>query len=97
MNEYKARQKAVAVKYNPMEAAPKVIAKGAGLIAEKILEKGKNADIPVYRDAGLTEELTRLDLGNHIPPELYDVVAQVLIFISDLDRLEGYKKNAQQR
>jgi flagellar biosynthesis protein len=97
MDEKKTRQKAVAIKYNPIDIAPKVVAKGAGVIAEKILEKARNADVPVYQDAQLTEELTRLDLGEHIPPELYDVVAQVLIFISDLDKMEGYKRNAQQR
>lgn len=91
------KKKAVAVKYDPLDVAPKVMAKGSGLVAEKILEKGQNAHIPVYKDAKLAEELTRLDLGEHIPPELYEVVAQVLIFISDLDRLEDYKKNVKQR
>ncbi len=91
------RQKAVALKYAPTDAAPKVVAKGAGTIAEKILEKGRDADVPVYQDAKLTEELTRLDLGENIPPELYEVVAQVLIFISDLDKLELYRREAGQR
>jgi flagellar biosynthesis protein len=91
------RQKAVALKYNPDEAAPKVVAKGVGTIAEKIMEKGKEADVPIYQDAKLTEELTKLDLGEQIPPELYEVVAQVLIFISDLDKLESYRRDAGQR
>jgi flagellar biosynthesis protein len=96
MTKYKTRHKAVAIKYNPMEFAPKVVAKGAGLVAEKILEKGRDADIPVYQDAKLTDELTKLDFGEHIPPELYDVVAQVLFFISELDRLEGKRRYASQ-
>jgi flagellar biosynthesis protein len=91
------RQKAVALKYSPEDAAPKVVAKGAGTVAEKIMEKGQEADVPIYQDAKLTEELTRLDLGEQIPPELYEVVAQVLIFISDLDKLETYRREAGQR
>jgi len=79
------RQKAVALEYNLDEHAPKVVAKGSGVIAEKILENAEAADITVYKDPQLVEELTGMDLGQHIPPELYEVVAQVLIFISDLD------------
>lgn len=89
----KRNQKAVAIKYNPNEPAPKVIAKGHGYVAEKILENASKSDIPVYQDKKLVEELDKVELGVHIPPELYEVVAQVLIFISDLDKLEGYKKN----
>ena len=78
------RLKAVAIQYNPEEIAPKILAKGAGVVASKILENA--SDIPVHKDAALVEDLTRLDIGEHIPPELYEVVAQILVFISDLDR-----------
>ena len=83
------RQKAVALQYNLDEHAPKVVAKGGGVIAEKILEKAEESDVAVYQDAKLVEELTRMDLGQHIPPELYEVVAQVLVFINDLDQNAG--------
>jgi flagellar biosynthesis protein len=96
MQEKKIRQKAVGIKYNPIDTAPKVVAKGAGIIADKIIEKGQTSDVPVFQDAKLTEELTRLDLGVYIPPELYDVVAQVLIFISDLDKKESLKNAPKQ-
>ena len=91
--QHRLRQKAVALQYNPDEHAPKVVAKGAGVIAEKILEEAKDTDVAVYQDAKLVEELTRMDLGQHIPPELYEVVAQVLAFISDLDRNAGLKQD----
>lgn len=91
--EKKLRQKAVALEYNENEHAPKVVAKGAGVIAEKILEEAKDSEITVYKDAKLVHELTRMDLGEHIPPELYEVVAQVLIFISDLDKGAGPKRH----
>ena len=87
-----ANQRAVALKYDPSDAAPKVVAKGSGLAAERIIEKGMEADIPLYKDPKLLEELTGLSLGENIPPELYEVVAQVLIFISDLDRLEAIRQ-----
>jgi flagellar biosynthesis protein len=83
------RQKAVALKYDPEETAPKVLAKGAGVIAEKILENAEKHDVKIHKDAALVDDLTRLDLGEHIPPELYQAVAQVLIFISDLDKERG--------
>jgi flagellar biosynthesis protein len=89
------RQKAVAIQYNPEDAAPKIMAKGAGLVAERIMENARNADVPLHKDAALAEELTKIDLGANIPPELYEVVAQILIFISDLDRTETVKAYAK--
>ena len=86
----KQKKKAVALKYDPTMTAPSVVAKGAGKTAERILDKGK--DIPVYKDEKLTNELLKIDVASNIPPELYEIVAQVLIFISDLDKLREYKK-----
>jgi flagellar biosynthesis protein len=83
-----SRQKAVAVSYNPDEIAPKILAKGAGDVAEKILENAEKSEITIHKDAALVNDLTRLDLGEHIPPELYEAVAQILVFISELDRQE---------
>ncbi|MCL1843381.1 MAG: EscU/YscU/HrcU family type III secretion system export apparatus switch protein [Defluviitaleaceae bacterium] len=80
------RQKAIAIKYDPDEIAPTILAKGAGVIAEKILENAQNSDIEIHKDAALADDLTRLDLGEFIPPELYQAVAQILVFISDLDK-----------
>ena len=88
------RKRAVAIQYNPEDAAPKIMAKGTGLVAEKIISTGKNSDIHVHKDASLADELTRMDLGASIPPELYEVVAQILIFVSDLDRTETMKSYA---
>jgi len=83
------RQKAVAIRYDPDEIAPKILAKGAGVIAEKILENAQNSEIAIHKDAALVDDLTRLDLGEHIPPELYEAVAQILVFISNLDKQES--------
>jgi flagellar biosynthesis protein len=82
---YYERQKAIAVRYEPDDVAPKILAKGVGTIAEKILAGAVIADIPIHKDPQLAESLTKVDVGAHIPPELYEVVAQVLVFISELD------------
>ena len=88
------KQKAVALKYELGDNAPRVVASGQGYVAEKILEKAEESDVPVYQDSALADELTRLDLGDDIPPELYEIVAQVLIYVSDLDKKESLKRNA---
>ncbi len=88
-------KRAVAIKYTNGDAAPKVVAKGQGYVAEKILEKANDAIIPVYKDEKLVKELSSVEIGSNIPQELYEVVAQVLVFISDLDKLEKYRKNGK--
>lgn len=88
-------KKAVALKYNPQMSAPKVVAKGQGYLAEKILENAKENKVTVYEDKALVEELEKIDLGLNIPPYLYEVVAQVLLFVSDLDKKEEYRRNGR--
>ncbi len=95
MEKTEKKTKAVAVTYNPEDVSPKIVGKGMGFVADKILEKADANDIPVYQDASLVEELTKIDLGDNIPPELYEVVAQVLLFVSDLDRIEEMRRHAK--
>jgi flagellar biosynthesis protein len=83
-------KKVAAIKYDVNETAPIVIAKGMGIVADKIIEKADEEELPIYRDEKLVETLTKLDIGDMIPPELYQVVAEILVFVSDLDDL--YKK-----
>lgn len=78
---------AVAVAYEPGERAPKIIAAGKGVIAEKIIEKAKEEAIPFYRDDRLADTLSKLQIGECIPPELYEVVAEILVFVDDMDKL----------
>ncbi len=85
------KRQAVAIKYEKGDRAPKVIAKGQGFVADRMLEKATEEVIPVFKDEKLVKELTSVDIGSNIPPELYEVVAQVLVFISDLDKLESYR------
>ncbi len=76
------RQKVVALKYEAdKQAAPRILAKGQGAVADKILAMAKEKGIPLYQDPELVEILAKLDVGLEIQPELYQAVAEVLIFI----------------
>lgn len=80
-------KRAVALKYDPNQnAAPIVVAKGKGRIAESILEKAKEAGVAVQQDAALVEVLSKLDLDQQIPGELFELVAEVLSFIYRADK-----------
>ncbi len=63
------------------ETAPKVVAKGKGIVAENILERAEEHDIPVYEDEKLSRQLYNLEIGQEIPPELYHVIAEVLVLL----------------
>lgn len=80
---------AIALEYDPTDDAPKVIASGKGLLAEKILEKAQESDVPIHRDDKLAETLSRIEIGEMIPPELYEVVAEILIFVDSMDKLKS--------
>ncbi|MDQ4213214.1 EscU/YscU/HrcU family type III secretion system export apparatus switch protein [Microbacterium capsulatum] len=78
---------AVALRYEPGRSAPRVVAKGAGVVARKIREKAEENGVPMVRDVPLARALhAACDLGQEIPEELYTAVAQVLAFIDRLKR-----------
>ena len=79
--------KAVALKYNEHDGnAPKIVAKGAGIIAGKILDSAKEHGVPIYQNKTLTGMLMAVELDREIPPELYQAVAEVLAHIYRLDQ-----------
>ena len=80
---------AVAIAYEPGENAPKILATGKGEVAEKIIEKAKENDVPLYKDNKLADTLSKLKIGDAIPPELYEVVAEILVFVDNMDRLKA--------
>lgn len=83
------RKKAVALGYNAESAAaPRVIASGQGLIAENIIRLADEYKVPLREDPVLVDALRQLQLGEEIPPELYQVVAEVLAFIMEIDERE---------
>lgn len=82
-------KQAIALEYNPDEDAPKVIASGRGALAEKIIERAQEHDVPIHRDDKLADTLSRLEIGDMIPPELYEVVAEILMFVDSMDKLKS--------
>lgn len=75
-------EQAVAIRYDEGESsAPTVIASGKGLIAEKIIATAKEAGIHIQKDANLVELLAKVEIGEEIPVELYQTVAEVLGFV----------------
>lgn len=87
--EEKKRKQAIAIQYNPDEVAPKILASGTGIIADKIIEKAKSSDVPLYEDNKLANTLSKIDIGEYIPPELYSIVAEILVFVDNLDKIKG--------
>ncbi|OQA24320.1 MAG: Flagellar biosynthetic protein FlhB [Firmicutes bacterium ADurb.Bin354] len=83
------RKTAIALEYDPEDAAPKILASGQGVIADKIIEKAKEAKIPVHKDGRLADTLSRLEIGEMIPPELYEVVAEILVFVDAMDKIRA--------
>ncbi len=74
--------KAAALKYEKFKnSAPKIVAKGKGYIAEKIIEIAKENNIPIKEDPDLIEMLYKLDIYEEIPEELYKVVAEIFAYI----------------
>lgn len=85
-------KEAAALKYSPEKGgAPEIVALGKGEIAEKIIAKAKENDVPLYEDEALAHTLNTLKIGDEIPGELYEIVAQILVFVSRLDnKYEDY-------
>ena len=79
MNDRATSSLAVALHYNG-NGAPRVVAKGGGVVADKIIETAREHRIPLEEDAALAASLSRLDLGAEVPRELYVAVAHVLAF-----------------
>lgn len=79
---------AVALEYEPGEQAPKVLATGKGHIADRIIATAEAARVPVHKDEKLAKSLSILDVGEYIPPELYNIVAEVLIYVDGMEKIQ---------
>ena len=65
-------KQAIALSYDPKDNAPRVVASGRGALAERIIEKAQETNVPVHEDTKLADTLSRLEIGDAIPPELYE-------------------------
>jgi flagellar biosynthesis protein FlhB len=85
---------AVAIKYDKeKDNAPRVVAKGQRVMAEQIKAIAKEAGVPIMRNVPLAHALLRVDIGDEIPEELYDTVAEVLNWVFSLSQGEGAPKS----
>jgi len=80
------RQLAVALAYQQGQRAPTVVAKGRGLLAEAIIDRAKQAGVYVHESPELVSLLMQVDLDQHIPPELYLAVAELLAWLYRLEK-----------
>ena len=95
MEEKKIRR-AAAISYSPeQDDIPILSAFGEGYMAEKIVEVARESGVPVLPDSSLTSMLKRLSVGSEIPAELYEAVAKVLVFVSEMDRGYGSRIGKQ--
>lgn len=86
MTKPNKRQMAVALAYRSHDSAPKVVAQGRGLIAQAIIERAKQHGIFVHESEELVGLLMQVELDQHIPPQLYLAVAELLAWIYRLER-----------
>jgi len=80
---------AVALQYDPTDPAPKILAVGKGHLADQIVSKAQESDVPLYQDSKLAGTLAKLEIGDSIPPDLYEVVAEILLFVDGMDKIKG--------
>ncbi len=84
------KRSALAVQYEKeRDSAPKVVAKGKGAVADKIIELAKENNIPLHEDPDLIEILSKLELGQEIPPEMYKLIAEVLVYVYKANNKAG--------
>lgn len=79
-------KKAAALAYNAeINNAPNLLAKGQGLIAQKIISKAKEFDIPLFMNAELVDSLMNVELESEIPPLLYEAVVNVFVWLNNIE------------
>lgn len=84
------RKEAIALSYEShKDEAPRVVATGKGLVADNILDRAKENAVPIIEDASLAELLGQLNINETIPEDLYELVAEVFLFIYDVDKRAG--------
>lgn len=79
------RKKAAALKYENGYDEPIVTAKGIGIIADKIVQNADENKVPIVYNKELTDLLLNIDVGDSVPPELYEMVAEILAYIMEVD------------
>ncbi len=86
MNNPDSRATAVALAYGQGDAAPRVVAKGRGLVADEIVRRARESGVWVHESAEMVALLMQVDLDTHIPPQLYLAVAELLAWLYRLEK-----------
>ena len=81
-------RKAAALRYGPSDSAPRVVARGEDWLAEKIIDEAVRSGVPVANAPGLVNALVRCEVDDLIAPELYRAVAEILAWVTTLERPE---------
>lgn len=88
---------AAALRYETGDEAPRVVASGHGFIAEKIIALAKEHGLKIHEDPDLVQILAELDLGSVIPPEIYQVVAEVLAYVYRANAAAGRRPDTSSK
>ena len=84
--------RAAAISYDPAENdVPILAAFGEGYVAQKIVSVAKESGVPILPDPSLSSMLSKISVGDEISPDMYEAVAKVLVFVSEIDRSYGEK------
>ena len=82
----KNQRKAIALKYDEKYDAPIVTAAGMGYVADKIIEKAKENQVPIVVNKEMANLLNNVEVGDSIPEELYGAVAEIIAFVMSVDK-----------
>jgi len=89
MSNHTAQQEAIALAYASGDFAPRVLAKGRGVVAENIIAIAKEQGVFVHESRELVSMLMQVDLDDHIPAELYQAIAEILAWLYRLEAGEN--------
>jgi len=96
-NKEKKITRAAALSYDPNEHdIPILAAFGEGYVAQKIVEVATEAGVPILPDPSLSSMLSKISVGDEISPDMYQAVAKILVFVSEIDRRYGEKVGRKQ-
>lgn len=87
-------QQAIALAYESGDYAPKIVAKGRGLIAERIIARAREHHVFVHESKDLVALLMQVDLDDHIPPALYQAIAEILAWLYRLEESQADAEDA---
>jgi flagellar biosynthesis protein len=88
MSRLERQQNAVALAYQEGQGAPRVVAKGRGVLAQAIIDRAREAGIYVHESPELVSLLMQVDLDQHIPAQLYMAVAELLAWLYQVERAD---------